>query len=505
MKKVIFIKNAMILTATSLFLRFLGVIIKVWLAAAIGSEGIGLYQLIFSFYVLAATFATSGICTAVTRLVADEICFGSQTSIKKIMCSSCFLTVLAAAVSTAAVFFLADPIANFIIRDSRAAGSLKILSFSLIFMGISSCIKGYFIARRKTLPPSTSQILEHTIRIVSLVFLVKHFAPFGIEYACYGVFFSDLIAEASACVYLYLFYQHDKHYLSRLTGRESPDYSINRKILHIAAPITSGKYINSILRTVENSLVPARLALHGLDSAVALSSFGMIKGMVLPILFFPSSLLNAFSTLLIPEVSEALSHGRKNSLAVIIEYILRITAIVGFLFGAIFYVAGDEIGMLVYKDASVGRLIVRLSPIVPLMYLDSIADGMLKGMDQQLATFRNSVIDSSLRIVLVLLLLEKEGIDGFIWVMYISNVLTCLLNVFRLIRCSGSKLHIFSGILLPISSAAAVTILLNNLLRRLPLSLLAYVSILVITSSIIYFLIILASKSISLSQIKNLT
>ena len=60
MKKVIFIKNAMILTATSLFLRFLGVIIKVWLAAAIGSEGIGLYQLIFSFYVLAATFATSG-------------------------------------------------------------------------------------------------------------------------------------------------------------------------------------------------------------------------------------------------------------------------------------------------------------------------------------------------------------------------------------------------------------------------------------------------------------
>ena len=49
LKTVIFIKNALILTVTSLILRGFGIILKIWLAAKVGPEGIGLYQLIFSF------------------------------------------------------------------------------------------------------------------------------------------------------------------------------------------------------------------------------------------------------------------------------------------------------------------------------------------------------------------------------------------------------------------------------------------------------------------------
>ena len=85
MKKTVFIKNAAILTISSLFLRFAGILFRVWLAAKIGAEGIGLYQLIFSVYVLASTFATSGISTAVTRLIAEELALGSKNSCIKIL------------------------------------------------------------------------------------------------------------------------------------------------------------------------------------------------------------------------------------------------------------------------------------------------------------------------------------------------------------------------------------------------------------------------------------
>lgn len=504
MKKTVFIKNAAVLTATSLLLRFFGVIIKVWLAATIGSEGIGLYQLVFSFYFLAATFATSGICTAVTRLVTDELCIGSQISIKRIMRSSLFLTVCVALLSNTTVFFFADPISKHIIGDSRAVGSLRILSFSLVFMGITSCLRGYFIARRKAVPPSSSQIIEHLIRIISIILLVKRFAPFGIEYACYGVFLSDLIAESAACFYLYFFYKHDSSNLSSLSGRNHPNYGINQKIWHIAAPITGGKYINSMLRTAENALVPARLIRSGLNSSAALSSFGMIKGMVLPVLFFPSSLLSSFSMLLIPELSEARSKGQNRSLCAIIDYTLRITAIFGFLFGAIFFAAGEEIGLMVYKDAAAGNLIVRLAPIVPLMYLDSTADGMLKGMDQQLATFVHSVSDSALRIILVLLLLGNHGLDGFVWIMYFSNTLTCVLNVIRLLRCSKTKIKLFKGFVFPLISSATIAFAVNNLLCRFSLPIISYIILLVAITSSLYFAVLLFTKCITISSIKRL-
>ena len=86
MKKTVFIKNAAILTASSLLLRFLGIIFKVWLGGKIGSEGIGLYQLIFSVYMLAATLVTSGISTAVTRLIADELALGSEKGVPEVAC-----------------------------------------------------------------------------------------------------------------------------------------------------------------------------------------------------------------------------------------------------------------------------------------------------------------------------------------------------------------------------------------------------------------------------------
>ena len=108
MKKTIFIKNAAILTVSSLILRFVGIFFKVWLAAKISAEGIGLYQLVFSVYMFAATFATSGICTAVTRLVSEELVIGSKAGIKRIITRCSLLSIVISLITISILFFGAD-------------------------------------------------------------------------------------------------------------------------------------------------------------------------------------------------------------------------------------------------------------------------------------------------------------------------------------------------------------------------------------------------------------
>jgi len=505
MKKVLFIKNALILTATSLLLRFLGVVFRIWLSAKIGSEGIGLYQIIFSFYMLAATFATSGIYTAVTRLVADEMCVGSAASIKKIMRRSFSLIILLALVSLLVVFFGAEFIAVHIISDIRATLAIRTLSFSLIFMGISSCIKGFFLARRKSVPPSLSQIIEQIVRILVVMFHVKQFASISIDYACAAVLVGDVIAEFSSCLYLYLCYRRDTHRLSPLVGRPSPDFSITKRLIRISLPITSGKYINSILRIIESSLVPQRLVMAGLSRADALSFFGMIKGMALPILFFPSSLLNSLSTLLIPEISEATAKGHSGILRRAVEKIIFITALFGFIFAAVFFFCGESLGEIIYKSRDVGSLIKTLAPLVPLMYLDSISDGILKGMDQQNATFRNSVSDSAGRIVLIFFLLPIYREAAFIWIMYLSNAYTCLLNLARLIRVSGAKIKFFRKVLLPCFLAFALTYCISSFGVLFNFSLLAGAIFVCSCSCVLYFLFLLAFGCIKKEEMRLLT
>ena len=79
LKKKIFIKNAFIMTATALILRTIGIFFRIYMSNKIGAEGMGLYQLIFSVYMLGSTFASAGICTAVTRLVTDELVCGTKS------------------------------------------------------------------------------------------------------------------------------------------------------------------------------------------------------------------------------------------------------------------------------------------------------------------------------------------------------------------------------------------------------------------------------------------
>jgi len=165
MKKTVFIKNAVILTASSLLLRFAGIIFKVWLASFIGSEGIGLYQLIFSVYVLASTFATTGISTAVTRLVTEELALGQRKGTLKILRRAIELSLIIAFASIAIIFLGADFIASKFLGDLRASAALKILPFSLPFMAVSSCLRGYFFARRKATPSALAQLTEQAVRI----------------------------------------------------------------------------------------------------------------------------------------------------------------------------------------------------------------------------------------------------------------------------------------------------------------------------------------------------
>ncbi|MBQ9355503.1 MAG: oligosaccharide flippase family protein [Clostridia bacterium] len=491
MKKTIFIKNAIILSATGLLLRFIGVIFKVWLASIIGSEGIGLYQIVFSVYVFASTFATSGISTAVTRLCADEISRKNKYGVKSVLKKSVFVTLSVAIISVCIIFFGATVISKNIIGDIRATLSLKVLSFSLPFMGLCSCFRGYFIARRKATSPAVSQIIEQIVRIIIVFFAVKTTVDKGLDICCAGVFLGDTISEAVSCFILYIVYKFDMLKHQTQNTKIKITYNIYKKIGEIAIPITGGRYLNSALRTAENILVPKFLGFYKKAKTTALSQFGMIKGMALPLIFFPSTMLNAMSTLLIPELSEANSKGQKFVVSGIVSRCMSITALISYLFSAVFFIAGKEIGILVYKSETVGNLIKLLSPLVPLMYLDSICDGMLKGLDQQKFTFFTSVSDSSIRIIAVIFLLPKFGLMGFIGIMYFSNAFTGFLNIGRLISVANATFSLNKAVLIPLMSAFLSVLIADLLVKRLfypPI--LVYIMLVVLLSMGLYLLIL---------------
>lgn len=483
--KVIFIRNAMILTVTSLLLRLVGMVFRVWLAAAVGAEGMGLYQQIFSVYALVSVFASSGVGLAVTRLISEELTLGCRRGVDMIICRSILLSLTVAVISGLCVFFGAVPISVYIMSDARAVSSLRIMSLSLPFMGVSAVLKGYFFARKKAFPNSSSQILEQAVRIGYILAAIGG-REAGVEDGCAAVLLGDAIAEFSSCAYLLLLYALDRKKLETLSGRERPPYRLLPTLGRIVAPIAGGRYLNSFLRTVENILVPLNLQKAGLSRDAALSGFGMIKGMALPLLLFPAGLLSSVTSLLVPEMSEASAAGHKGRIKYAAERSLGITFIAAIPFAVGFFFAAEPLGQLIFGEAEVGGLVRALAPLVPLMYVDSVSDALLKALDKQMATFSHAILDSLGRIALILAFLPVFGMTGFIVIMYASNLFTSLLNLFKLLRVSGARLRVVKQIILPALAAVCGALIADTVAGLVGGSELVYIMLLSIGIAALY-------------------
>ena len=71
-----YLKNAALLTGADVLLRLAGMGLRIYLANALGGEGMGLYQLVLAVYALFVTLATAGVSVAATRLMAEELARG---------------------------------------------------------------------------------------------------------------------------------------------------------------------------------------------------------------------------------------------------------------------------------------------------------------------------------------------------------------------------------------------------------------------------------------------
>lgn len=70
MRSCSFFQGTVILTVSSLLIKFLGFFYKIFLAQAMGAEGMGIYQLIFPVFAVCHSLTSSGLEVAISRFTA---------------------------------------------------------------------------------------------------------------------------------------------------------------------------------------------------------------------------------------------------------------------------------------------------------------------------------------------------------------------------------------------------------------------------------------------------
>lgn len=433
-RRKVYLHNAMLLTASGFILRMLGMGFRVVLSAYLGGEGMGLYQLILSLYMVFVSLATAGINVAATRLAAQSLARGQGMGAT--LRGLCATALAFGTTAMLAQTVLAGPASRFLLHDARAEAALRVLAPSLPFMAVAGALRGCFLAARRVTPNMMAQLIEQFVRMGVAVAGLRVMAQWGAGYGCAAVVLGNTVSEGVSCGLMLLFAARTQEF--RRQRQEPLHPYTQRELYEIILPVTGNRLLGSGLQAVESSLIPLTLSLYTGSRAVAMTQYGNLKGMALPLLFFPFSVLSALSGLLMPEITRAHTRGNASETRRLIRWMLTLTGAFSLAAGIGFVMAGPQLAQLVYRDAEVGRYVQILGFVAPFMYLESMVDGVLKGLGEQLATFRYSLFDSVFRIAAIALLLPRYGMIAFLGIMIASNLFTFTLNTRRMLRVAGA-------------------------------------------------------------------
>lgn len=301
---------------------------------------------------------------------------------------------------------------------------------------MSSALNGYFTALRKNGKNAVARIFEQFVKITATAYLLSLFMPSGLEYACLSLVLGEAISEIMSFLFVFILYTLQKR---RYTMKDTTNTNYMKSIFEITLPVSITSYIRSGLASLKQLLIPIRLEKYGMDCSKAISTYGLINGMTMPILMFPEVVINSFSGLLVPEFTYYYTKNNFNRISEIISKIFRITLL--FSIGAIgiFIFYSNNISIAIYNNLDIAIYLKILAPLLLFMYLDSIVDNILKGLNQQLSVMKCNILDLFISITCIYILLPIFGLNGYIFIIFLSEILNSGISILQLKQVTHFK------------------------------------------------------------------
>lgn len=437
-KKNPLITGTIILTLTGFISRIIGFFYRIYLSRLFGEEGMGIYQLLGPVLALSFSLTAAGIQTAISKFVASETTTGNRRYSLQVLLTGLTLSASLSLLCMAFLLECSEWIAAVFLLEPRTASMLRIVALSVPMAAIHSCINGYFYGIKRAQIPAATQLVEQIFRVGSVFFVTMLGTRRGetptINVAVLGLVIGECV---SMLVSMLAAYRRFSSGIQNplLSGKTTHSYgSILKSLLALAVPLSMNRVVINFLQSIEAIYIPNRLLVYGYDTQTALSVYGVLTGMALPLIMFPGALTNSVSVLLLPLVAEADATGNQALIKRAINKTVRYSSLLGIVCMAIFLIGGHPAGIYLFHSPLAGHFILTLSFICPFLYLSSTLSSVINGLGKPGIVFFTNVTALLLRLLFVFLTIPKVGITGYLWGLLVSQFYTAASYILYLRR-----------------------------------------------------------------------
>ncbi|MCD8221559.1 MAG: oligosaccharide flippase family protein [Clostridiales bacterium] len=429
-RKRAFLTGAVLLTGSGFVCRILGFFYRIFLSRRIDAEGLGIFQMIHPIYGICFSLCAGSIQTALSQLIAANVRRGKWIFQTGLVISFGMSVTLAALICRNAQF-----LADHILLNPDCAGYLPFMGISVPFAAFHACVNGYYYGMQKSRVPAFSQIAEQMSRMILVFLLVRLWQQQGKELSVMLAVIGHLAGEAAAAgftVICMVFYppaggsqRQEPFTLFHLAAFVEP-------LLSLAFPLMGNRLILNLLSSAEAVWIPSRLELSGLTSSESLACYGILTGMALPFIFFPSAISNSMAVLLLPGVAQAQAEGKEAVITESISLSLRYSLYMGILCIGVFTMYGGTLGTSIFHASEAGYFIRTLAWLCPFLYLAATMGSILNGLGRTRTTFLQNTAALILRLCFVFFGIPVFGIRAYLIGMLISEILLAAMHLISL-------------------------------------------------------------------------
>ena len=424
------IRGTFILTVTGLSTRVIGFFFRIFMSHNFGEEQMGLYQLIFPIYALCFSFSCAGIETALSRSVAKKMVQGRRKEADLLLYRSVLVSLILSLLLVLSTHTFAKPISQYILHDMRCELLLKTLMWSLPFASIHSCICGYYLGRKQTKVPAISQFIEQLCRVGIVCGLFYFLSNNGKHAPIHLAVIGIVCGEFFAFAYCFQYFYARKHSAFALTFKRTHTTDF-QELFHMAIPLTTNRLVINVFQSIEAISIPIFLQRYGFANVDALSTYGVLTGMALPCILFPTAITNSISTMLLPTVAEIEAANNLNKLKTVIRRVIFFGMLLGSICSAFFLLFGSFIGQVLFKSTLAGNFLQTLAWICPFLYLNGTLFSILNGLGKATHSFFINVTGLTIRILGVWYGISHFGMNGYLIGLLISQLVVTLLCILQ--------------------------------------------------------------------------
>ncbi len=447
-----FLSGVVLLTVSNLLVKVTGLLFKIPMNYIVGDTGMGYFNSAYSIYTLFYMLSTSGLPVALAVMVSEKRASGNITAAKTIYRTALTLFVLGGLGIFLLMFFASGQLAD-LIRSDASALSVAVAAPTMLFICVSSAVRGYFQGCGNMLPTAVSQLIEAVGKLVIGIAAAMYAIRMGYDIpviAAYAV--SGLtLGSLAGMVYLLIakFLRGDRDLLSDdaptdwATRSESvPRRDILARFLKISFPITISASVMSLTGMIDTALIQRILQHAGMAEEEAATLFGNYTSLAVPMFNLPPVFVYPIAYSIVPAISAALSSNRKDKAAEAVELSLRAAVLIGMPCALGLTVLADPILCLFYKPDSAhlaSPLLTLLAPSSFFVCLLAVTNAILQSCGEERKPVISMLCGAVVKCGASVMLLQTHGIAGAPISTFLCYLTVTILNLAFTVKCTGIR------------------------------------------------------------------